>query len=84
VISRFHQAILDLRKDADLGAELFRRMNAVYGTVLPGMNVKAKDVEGGVYFVIGPEPQLAAWKSIKESRCARRPRVPPLPRDFWM
>jgi len=85
VISRFHQAILDLRKDADLGAELFRRMNAVYGTVLPGMNVKAKDVEGGVYFVIGPEPQLAAWEEYLKKADAPDARVFRLyPRDFWM
>ncbi|MGD0049218.1 MAG: hypothetical protein ABSE42_19645 [Bryobacteraceae bacterium] len=84
-ISRFHQAILDLRKDTDLGAELFRRMNAVYGKVLPGMNVKAKDVEGGVYFVIGPEPQLAAWQEYLKKADTPDARVFRLyPRDFWM
>jgi hypothetical protein len=85
VISRFHQAILDLRKDTGLGAELFRRMNAVYGTVLPGMNVKAGDVHGGVYFVIGPEPQLAAWEQYLRKADTPDARVFRLyPRDFWM
>jgi Zn-dependent M16 (insulinase) family peptidase len=85
VISRFHQSILELRKEPGLGAELFRRMNAVYGRVLPGMNVRAKDVEGGVYFVIGPEPQLAAWEEYLKKADAPDARVFRLyPRDFWM
>jgi len=85
VVSRFHKAILDLRKDPRLGAELFRRMNAVYGKVLPGMNVKAKDVEGGVYLVIGPEPQLAAWEEYLKTADTPDARVFRLyPRDFWM
>jgi Zn-dependent M16 (insulinase) family peptidase len=85
VISRFHRAILYLRSDPGLGAELFRRMNAVYGRVLPGMNVKAKDVEGGVYFVIGPESQLAAWEQYVKNADTPNARVFRLyPRDFWM
>jgi hypothetical protein len=85
VVSRFHKAILDLRQDPRVGAELFRRMNAVYGKVLPGMNVKAKDVEGGVYFVIGPEPQLAAWEEYLKKADTPDARVFRLyPRDFWM
>jgi hypothetical protein len=85
VVSRFHKAILDLRKDPQLGNELFRRMNAVYGKVLPGMNVKAKDVEGGVYFVIGPEQQLAAWEEYLKKADTPDARVFRLyPRDFWL
>ena len=85
VVSRFHEAILDLRKDPQLGNELFRRMNAVYGKVLPGMNVKAKEVEGGVYFVIGPEQQLAAWEEYLKKADTPDARVFRLyPRDFWL
>jgi hypothetical protein len=85
IITRFHRGILDLRGDPKLGDELFRRMNAVYGKVLPGMNVKARDVAGGVYFVIGPERQLAAWEQY-----LRRADTPGAlvfrlyPRDFWL
>jgi len=85
VVTRFHKAILELRQDPKLGQELFRRMNTVYGRVLPGMNAKAKDVPGGVYFVIGPEQQLAAWEAYLKKAEGQGARVFRLyPRDFWM
>jgi hypothetical protein len=62
VVRRFHQAILDLRKTPDLGGELYRRMNAVYSRVLPGLGARVEGVTGGVYMVIGPEKQLAAYE----------------------
>ncbi len=85
VITRFHRAILELRKEPNLGAELFRRKDRVYATVLPGMGVKADQVPGAVYLVIGPEKQLSAWEEY--IRQADRPddRLWRLyPRDFWL
>jgi Zn-dependent M16 (insulinase) family peptidase len=85
VVTRFHKAILELRKDPKLGDELFKRMNAVYGRVLPGMNVKAASVPGGVFLVIGPEQQLAAWESYLKTADSPDARVWRLyPRDFWL
>jgi hypothetical protein len=84
-VARFHQAILDLRKQPDLARELFARMPKVYERVLPGMGVPAKDVAGGVYFVIGPEKQLAAYEQYlkkSEGPDARLFRL--YPRDFWL
>ena len=85
IVTRFHQAVLDLRNSPDLNAELFRRMNGQYGKVLPGMGVKAKDVAGGVYFVIGPEKQLAAYEDYLKHPEGAGVRLHRLyPRDFWM
>jgi hypothetical protein len=85
VVKRFHQAILDLKKSPNLEAELFRRASAVDAKVLPGMGPKAKDVAGAVYFVIGPEKQLAAWEEYLKREDSTEARVWRLyPRDFWL
>lgn len=85
VVTRFHQAVLDLRKTPNLGADLFRRMNGLYAKVLPGMGVKSNEVAGGVYFVIGPEKQLAAYEEYLKEVEGADARVHRLyPRDFWL
>jgi Zn-dependent M16 (insulinase) family peptidase len=79
VVRRFHQAILDLRKTPELGAELSRRMNAVYAKVLPGLGASVETVANGVYMVIGPEKQLAAYEAYVKQHVWRL-----YPRDFWL
>jgi Zn-dependent M16 (insulinase) family peptidase len=82
LVRRFHQAILDLRKTPDLGAELAKGMNGVYATVLPGMGPA---VTGGVYMVIGPEKQLTAYEEYLKQADGADTRVWRLyPRDFWL
>jgi hypothetical protein len=74
-----------LKKSPNLEAELFRRASAVDAKVLPGMGTKAKDVAGAVYFVIGPEKQLAAWEEYLRREDSTEARVWRLyPRDFWL
>ncbi|HEV2859590.1 MAG TPA: hypothetical protein VGX48_01130 [Pyrinomonadaceae bacterium] len=85
VIRRFRQAILALRRDPKLSDELFRRMNNVYARILPGLGVKARDVRGGVFYVIGPEKQLTAYEEYLktvEGPDAKLYRI--YPRDYWM
>ncbi|HWB86895.1 MAG TPA: hypothetical protein VG675_22310 [Bryobacteraceae bacterium] len=85
VVRRFHQAILDLRRDPDLTKELFVRMGRVYATVLPGMGIKANSVLDGVYLVIGPEKQLAAYEQyLKTAEGPDTVLFRLYPRDFWM
>jgi hypothetical protein len=85
VVTRFRRAILDLRRDPDLSGELFRRMPSVYAKTLPGMGARAKDVPGGVYLVIGPEKQLAAYEEYLKQAEGPETRLWRLyPRDFWM
>ena len=45
VIARFRRAILGLRQVRDLPGELQRRMLRVYGSVLPGLEGRADDVD---------------------------------------
>jgi Zn-dependent M16 (insulinase) family peptidase len=84
-VRRFRQSILELRKDPTLGNQLFDRKDAVYGRLLPGYNVKGKDVPGAVYFTIGPDKQLDAWEAyLRGAEGAETRLVRLYPRDFWM
>ncbi|HKS29965.1 MAG TPA: hypothetical protein VJS44_19240 [Pyrinomonadaceae bacterium] len=84
-VRRFRQAVLALRTTPNLADELYKRMGDVYARVLPGYGVKARDVKGGVFYVLGPEKQLKAYedylKSV-EGTDARLYRI--YPRDYWM
>jgi hypothetical protein len=84
-VRRFRQGLLDLRKTANLSDELFKRMNTVYARILPGLGAKASGVEGGVFYVIGPEKQLTAYEQYLktvEGADARLYRI--YPRDYWI
>jgi hypothetical protein len=84
-VARFRQGVLALRQRPDLTKELFRRLPAVYGTILPGFGIRAEDVPGGVYFVIGPEKQLNAYEEYLKSVEGPETRLFWLyARDFWL
>lgn len=85
MIRKFRASVLELRKDPALGNKLFDRKDAVYGRMLPGYNVKGKDVPGAIYFAIGPDKQLDAWESYLKNAEGAETRLWRLyPRDFWM
>ncbi|MBA2731866.1 MAG: hypothetical protein H0U54_03120, partial [Acidobacteria bacterium] len=85
VIARFRKAILELRRKPNLSDELYKRMEQAYAKVLPGYGVKAKDVTGGVFFVIGPEKQFGLYEDYLKTVEGADTRVFRLyPRDFWM
>jgi hypothetical protein len=85
ILTRFHREILELRKMPDLAGELFKRMANVYAPVLPGLGVKTASVKEGIYFVIGPEKQFAAWEEYLKSVEGPDTKFYRLyPRDFWM
>jgi hypothetical protein len=53
--------------------------------VLPGLGVKTASVKEGIYFVIGPEKQFAAWEEYLKSVEGPDTKFYRLyPRDFWM
>lgn len=84
-VRKFRQGLLDLRRTANLSEELFKRMNTVYARLLPGLGAKAAGVEGGVFYVIGPEKQLTAYEQYLktvEGADARLYRI--YPRDYWI
>jgi hypothetical protein len=85
VVARFRKSLLALRNDPKLADELFKRMTNVYARVLPGLGVKARDVQGGVFYVIGPEKQISAYEEYLktvEGPDAHLSRI--YPRDYWM
>jgi Zn-dependent M16 (insulinase) family peptidase len=84
-VRKFRQGLLSLRGMPNLSDELFKRMNNVYARILPGLGAKASTVEGGVFYVIGPEKQLTAYEQYLktvEGPDARLYRI--YPRDYWI
>ena len=84
-VRKFRQGLLDLRRMPNLSDELFKRMNTVYARILPGLGAKASEVEGGVFYVIGPDKQLNAYEQYLrtvEGPEARLQRI--YPRDYWI
>jgi hypothetical protein len=80
-VRRFRTRVLEQSKRADLADELFRRMPAVYGRVLPGYG--ALD-PAAIYMAIGPESQLAAYQEYLHAAVGKHATVHRLyPRDFW-
>jgi hypothetical protein len=81
-VRRFRQALLALRPEPGLVGQLFQRMPAVYGAVLPGYgNALAAD---GTYLVIGPESQLQSYERYLKTTLGADAHVDRLaPRDFW-
>ena len=85
VIRRFRSAILELRKMPNLVAELFKRKDLVYEKILPGYGIKSKDVEGGIFYVIGNEKQMTAYEAYLESVEGKDTKLYRIyPRDYWM
>jgi Zn-dependent M16 (insulinase) family peptidase len=85
IVSRFRRAILELRRKPNLSNELYQRMDQAYARILPGYGVKAKDVAGGIFFVIGPEKQFALYEDYLKTVEGADTRVHRLyPRDYWM
>jgi Zn-dependent M16 (insulinase) family peptidase len=82
-VRAFREAILALRKDPNLADEVFGRVDAVYGKLLPGYGPKARNTPGAVYFVIGNDKQFTAMDADVQTR--EDEHVYKLyPRDYWL
>jgi hypothetical protein len=82
VVRAFRTRVLDAAKRDDLAATLFGRMEKVYGKVLPGYGSLDPDA---VYFVIGPEKQMAAYQDYLKAAVGKTATLYRLyPRDFWL
>jgi hypothetical protein len=78
-VRKFRAAILELRKDPELGAKLFDRKDRVYSRILPGYDANAAQPADSLYFAIGPDKQLDTWEAYLKTKLFRL-----YPRDFWM
>jgi Zn-dependent M16 (insulinase) family peptidase len=82
VVRAFRTKVLEASKRPELATELFGRMESVYGKVLPGYG---KLDPKGVYFVIGPDKQMAAYQDYLKSAVGKDAVLHRLyPRDFWL
>jgi len=82
VVKAFRGRLLALAGSDGLVATLAARMPKVYGQVMPGYG---PPVPGGVYFVIGPEPQLTAYQDYLRAAVGPSAVLHRLyPRDFWI
>lgn len=85
MVRKFRQSILEIRRMPDLSSELYKRMDVAYGKVLPDYNVKAKDVPGGIFYVIGPDKQLDLYEQyLKSAEGPETTLYKIYPRDYWM
>jgi hypothetical protein len=83
IVKHFRQSILALRNDPDLAQEMFKRVDQVYGRIVPGYGTKAKDVPGASYFLIGNEKQFKSLDGDVQTR--EDEHVYKLyPRDYWL
>ncbi len=82
LVRAFRTKLLEAAKRGDLDTALYGRMESVYGKVLPGYGKLDPD---GVYFVIGPEKQLAAYQEYLHAAIGKDTKLFRLyPRDFWV
>ena len=82
VVKAFRHRLRELAGGDGLVATLAARMPKVYGRVMPGYG---PPVPGGVYFVIGPDPQLTAYQAYLRAAVGTSAVLHRLyPRDFWI
>ncbi len=82
VVKTFREKLRALASRGDLAQALAARMPKVYGAVMPGLGPAAGD---GVYFVIGPAKQLAAYEDYLHAAVGKSTTLHRLyPRDFWI
>ncbi|HEX2896596.1 MAG TPA: hypothetical protein VHP63_00915, partial [candidate division Zixibacteria bacterium] len=87
VIKSFRAGIMKLRSKPGLYKELHERMVATYGEVLPDYGPSCKEAAASadaIYFVIGPEKQLATYEDYVKSVEGDIKVERIYPRDFWI
>jgi predicted Zn-dependent peptidase len=83
-VRAFRTRLLGLRSRAGLAEAIHERLPAVYGGVIPSLSSGIPD--GALWFVIGPEPQLAAYETQLRAIPGYGSKVTLLrlyPRDYW-
>lgn len=84
-VKQFRLAVLKLRKVPQIIHQIYNYKDQVYEKILPGYGTPSKDVNGGIYFVIGPEKQMSAYEAYLKSVEGNEAKLYRLyARDFWM
>jgi hypothetical protein len=82
-VRKFREAILTLRREPGVSDQIFRRVDPVYGQLMPGYGPKAKETPGAVYYIIGNDKQFRAMDAdvqVREDEHVYRL----YPRDYWL
>lgn len=85
-VARYRRAILTLRRDdPNLWESMKTSVVPMTGRVLPGVGPASRDVPGGLFFTIAPEPMLARWDEyVREHEGGAERVVRVYGRDFWI
>jgi hypothetical protein len=85
-VRTFRKAILEMRKTPHLIDLLYDRVPEVYNRILPGFGgTSPEDIQGGIYYVIGPEKQLSLYEQYLQTAVGRDAKLYRLyPRDYWI
>jgi Zn-dependent M16 (insulinase) family peptidase len=85
VVRGFLSSILALRGEPALAEQLYGRMEAVYGQVLPGYGPPSHTVPGAIFFAIGPENQLRLYEEYLRTAEGPSTQLHRLhARDYWI
>jgi hypothetical protein len=85
MVRNFREAVLKIRGQNNLIHELFNRMLPQYAKVIPGLGLKAADVQDGCHLAIADEKQLAAYEDYLKSLDGKDTHIHRLwARDFWI
>ncbi len=87
VIKGFRAGIIKLRSKPGLYDELHKRMVSTYGEVLPGYGPSCTESAAksdAIYFVIGPEKQLATYEEYVKNAESDVVFQRIYPRDYWI
>ena len=84
VVRGFRREVLELSKDDGIYDKLRERMIATYGEVLPGLGSRGGTSNGAIYYVIGPEKQLANYEDYLDSVEGDVTLYRIYPRDYWL
>ena len=85
LVRDFRARLRALHRRPDFAATLFARQEAVVGRLLPGYGASSSKTKGAVFFVVGPEAQLASYESyLRKVEGASTVLHRLYPRDYWI
>ena len=84
-VAEYRQAILALRKDEHLWADMRARIQTMTGRTLVGLGARSREQPGGVFLTIAPERLLAEYEDYVQQVEADYEQVHRIyPADFWI
>lgn len=83
-VKNYREAVLEMTNDPDLYNKIKAKMEDAYGSVMIGYGKNLSEVEGGIYFLIGPEEQFESLEQLIKQTEGEQTVYRLYPRDFWI